>query len=97
MTGIEFTKRLPCGEVSFIFTCFSPSVSLYSILQFSQVERARRAIRVFILMRRLSLSVSGEVENQLPLVRVQQCIKISDVLDLSELFEIYFFSKGLFQ
>ena len=61
MTGIEFTKRLPCGEV----------------------ERARRAIRVFVLMRRLSLAVSGEVETQLPLVRAQQCIKVSDVLDLS--------------
>ncbi|EFX79851.1 hypothetical protein DAPPUDRAFT_304370 [Daphnia pulex] len=61
MTGIEFTKRLPCGEV----------------------ERARRAIRVFVLMRRLSLAVSGEVEAQLPLVCVQQCIKISDILDLN--------------
>nr|CAH0101247.1 unnamed protein product [Daphnia galeata] len=61
MTGIEFTKRLPCGEV----------------------ERARRAIRVFVLMRRLSLAVSGEVETQLPLVCVQQCIKISDILDLN--------------
>ncbi|XP_032779218.2 protein CLEC16A homolog isoform X3 [Daphnia magna] len=63
MTGIEFTKRLPCGEV----------------------ERARRAIRVFVLMRRLSLAISEEVETQLPLVCVQQCIKISDILDLSEM------------
>ncbi|XP_059351503.1 protein CLEC16A homolog isoform X2 [Daphnia carinata] len=61
MTGIEFTKRLPCGEV----------------------ERARRAIRVFVLMRRLSIAISGEVETQLPLVCVQQCIKISDILDLN--------------
>ncbi|KAI9565619.1 hypothetical protein GHT06_009411 [Daphnia sinensis] len=61
MTGIEFTKRLPCGEV----------------------ERARRAIRVFVLMRRLSLAISEEVETQLPLVCVQQCIKISDILDLN--------------
>lgn len=35
-------------------------------------------------MRRLSLAVSGEVETQLPLVCVQQCIKISDILDLSK-------------
>ena len=37
-----------------------------------------------MLMRRLSLAVSGEIESQLPLVCVQQCIKISDVLDLSK-------------
>jgi len=47
------------------------------------VERARRAIRVFVLMRRLSLAVNGETETQLPLVRAQQCICVSDVLDLS--------------
>jgi len=61
MTGIEFTKRLPCGEV----------------------ERARRAIRVFLLMRRLALDISGQEETQLPLVRAQHCIKVTDVLDLN--------------
>jgi len=61
MTGIEFTKRLPCGEV----------------------ERARRAIRVFLLMRRLTLAINGQEETQLPLVRAQHCIKVSDVLDLN--------------
>jgi len=61
MTGIEFAKRLPCGEV----------------------ERARRAIRVFVLMRRLSLMISGESDTQLPLVSDQQCIRVSDVLDLN--------------
>lgn len=39
-----------------------------------------------MLMRRLSLAIAGEVETQLPLVRAQQCIKVSDVLDLSKLF-----------
>lgn len=62
MTGIEFTKRLPCGEV----------------------ERARRAIRVFVLMRRLSLQISGGSDSQTPLMSVQQCINVSDVLDLSK-------------
>lgn len=38
-----------------------------------------------MLMRRLSLAISEEVETQLPLVCVQQCIKISDILDLSEM------------
>lgn len=61
MTGIEFTKRLPCGEV----------------------ERARRAIRVFVLMRRLSLQISGGSDSQTPLMSVQQCINVSDVLDLN--------------
>jgi protein CLEC16A len=50
-----------------------------------QVERARRAIRVFVLMRRLSLMISGESDTQLPLVSDQQCIRVSDVLDLSTL------------
>ena len=49
------------------------------------MERARRAIRVFVLMRRLSLMISGESDTQLPLVSDQQCIRVSDVLDLSKL------------
>lgn len=61
MTGIEFTKRLPCGEV----------------------ERARRAIRVFLLMRRLSLAIGEQEETQLPLIKAQQCISVADVLDLN--------------
>ena len=50
-----------------------------------QVERARRAIRVFVLMRRLSLAISGEPDSNLPLMSVQQCISVNDVLDLSQL------------
>lgn len=61
MTGIEFTKRLPCGEV----------------------ERARRAIRVFLLVRELSLSLAGEVETQLPLSDYNSCVQVDNVLDLN--------------
>ncbi|XP_018570091.1 protein CLEC16A homolog isoform X3 [Anoplophora glabripennis] len=61
MTGIDFTKRLPCGEV----------------------ERARRAIRVFFLVRNLVLTLNGEVENQLPLTNPQSCVQIDQALDLN--------------
>ncbi|XP_014233593.1 protein CLEC16A homolog isoform X2 [Trichogramma pretiosum] len=61
MTGIEFSKRLACGEV----------------------ERARRAIRVFFLIRELSLTLYNEVENQLPLTNPGSCVQVNNVLDLS--------------
>ncbi|EEC20586.1 protein CLEC16A, putative, partial [Ixodes scapularis] len=61
MTGIEFHKRLPCGEV----------------------ERARRAIRVFLLLRELSLALTNEKETQLPLTNLASCVKVDDVLDLN--------------
>ncbi|XP_005104406.1 protein CLEC16A [Aplysia californica] len=61
LTGIDFNKRLPCGEV----------------------ERARRAIRVFFMVRELSLSLMHEVETQLPLTKEEMCIKMEDVLDLN--------------
>lgn len=61
LTGIDFNKRLPCGEV----------------------ERARRAIRVFFMVRDLSLSLLHEAETQLPLTKEESCIKTEDVLDLN--------------
>ncbi|KAK3089654.1 hypothetical protein FSP39_005390 [Pinctada imbricata] len=61
LTGIEFSKRLPCGEV----------------------ERARRAIRVFFLVRDLSLSLMDEREEQLPLNRDNACVRTNDILDLN--------------
>ncbi|KAL3272543.1 hypothetical protein HHI36_014016 [Cryptolaemus montrouzieri] len=61
MTGIDFTKRLPCGEV----------------------ERARRAIRVFFLVRDVVLTLNGEIETQLPLTNPQSCVQIDQALDLS--------------
>ncbi|BFZ02816.1 hypothetical protein BsWGS_05855 [Bradybaena similaris] len=61
LTGIDFNKRLPCGEV----------------------ERARRAIRVFFMVRDLSLRLMHEMETQLPLTKEEMCIKTEDVLDLN--------------
>ncbi|GBN30696.1 Protein CLEC16A [Araneus ventricosus] len=61
MSGIEFHKRLPCGEV----------------------ERARRAIRVFFLLRDLSLTLQSEEETQLPLTNISSCVKVNDALDLN--------------
>ncbi|KAJ8251102.1 hypothetical protein GJAV_G00217270 [Gymnothorax javanicus] len=61
LTGIDFVKRLPCGDV----------------------ERTRRAIRVFFLLRSLSLQLQEEPETQLPLTRPEDLIKTDDVLDLN--------------
>ncbi|XP_052263692.1 protein CLEC16A-like isoform X3 [Dreissena polymorpha] len=61
LTGIDFNKRLPCGEV----------------------ERARRAIRVFFQVRQLSLSLLQEEETQLPLTKDRDCVKIDNILDLN--------------
>lgn len=61
LTGIDFVKRLPCGDV----------------------ERTRRAIRVFLMLRSLSLQLQGEPETQLPLTREEDLIKTDDVLDLN--------------
>ncbi|XP_072550294.1 protein CLEC16A isoform X2 [Salminus brasiliensis] len=61
LTGIDFVKRLPCGDV----------------------EKTRRAIRVFFMLRALSLQLQGEPETQLPLTRPEDLIKTDDVLDLN--------------
>ncbi|XP_074774968.1 protein CLEC16A isoform X3 [Athene noctua] len=61
LTGIDFVKRLPCGDV----------------------ERTRRAIRVFFMLRSLSLHLRDEPETQLPLTREEGLIKTDDVLDLN--------------
>ncbi|GLV34551.1 endosomal maturation defective [Carabus blaptoides fortunei] len=61
MTGIAFTKRLPCGEV----------------------ERARRAIRVYFLVRDAYMLLTAEPETQLPLTNPQTCVQVDTVLDLN--------------
>uniref|UniRef100_A0A8B9JHE6 C-type lectin domain containing 16A n=1 Tax=Astyanax mexicanus TaxID=7994 RepID=A0A8B9JHE6_ASTMX len=61
LTGIDFVKRLPCGDV----------------------EKTRRAIRVFFMLRALSLQLQEEPETQLPLTRPEDLIKTDDVLDLN--------------
>ncbi|XP_058821667.1 protein CLEC16A homolog isoform X2 [Topomyia yanbarensis] len=61
LTGISFTRRLPCGEV----------------------EKARRAIRVFFMLRRMCQSITGEKETQLPLTNLSQCVQVENALDLN--------------
>jgi len=61
LTGIDFRKRLPCGEV----------------------ERARKAIRTFFLLRQLSLTLQGLKETCLPLSNPESCVQAGDVLDLN--------------
>ena len=61
LTGIEFRKRLPCGEV----------------------ERARKAIRTFFLLREISLGLQGLQETSLPLSSPDTCVREGSVLDLN--------------
>lgn len=49
-----------------------------------QVERARRSIRVFFLIRELSLTLNMEIETQLPLTNPISCVQVNNVLDLSK-------------
>lgn len=67
LTGIMFTRRLPCGDV----------------------EKARRAIRVFLYLRRLCHTILAEIETLLPLTNQHNCVEIDDVLDLSEFLAFY--------
>lgn len=62
LTGIGFTRRLPCGEV----------------------EKARRAIRVFFYLRKLCQQIVYEQEALLPLTNQDACIQVDNILDLSK-------------
>lgn len=57
----------------------------------AQVERARRAIRVFFLIRELSLTLNMEVETQLPLTNPANCVQVDNVLDLSKNLSIFIY------
>ncbi|XP_054745810.1 protein CLEC16A homolog isoform X1 [Anastrepha obliqua] len=61
LTGINFTRRLPCGEV----------------------EKARRAIRVFFLLRRTCQQFLNEKETLLPLTNTMHLVQVDNVLDLN--------------
>lgn len=50
----------------------------------SRSALSTQAIRVFFMLRSLSLQLRGEPETQLPLTREEDLIKTDDVLDLSE-------------
>lgn len=73
LTGIEFTHRLPCGEV----------------------EKARRAIRIYFLLRRTCQKFLNEKETLLPLTNVVNLVQVDNVLDLSESLMISFVSSLL--
>lgn len=65
------------------------SVFIINCIFFFKIERARRAIRVFFLIRELCLSLGIEKDNHiLPLTNPKSCIPIDHALDLSELTNI---------
>nr|XP_012640289.1 protein CLEC16A isoform X3 [Microcebus murinus] len=73
LTGIDFVKRLPCGDVEKTRRDKFPEAEFL----------VQRAIRVFFMLRSLSLQLRGEPETQLPLTREEDLIKTDDVLDLN--------------
>ena len=60
-------------------------------------EKLKQSIRVFFLMRDLSLSLINEVENQLPLTKQEALVKENDALDLSLYFQNNFFIQNNIQ
>ncbi|CAF1075865.1 unnamed protein product [Rotaria sordida] len=61
LSGVEFIKRLPSGDI----------------------ERARRSIRVFFLIRSLFLELNLITETELPLTKPENLFKPNDKLDLN--------------
>ena len=66
---------LPFGHAYF--------TGLSSICKFGLVLQA---IRVFFQVRQLSMSLLQETETQLPLTKLQDCVTIDNILDLSKSF-----------
>ena len=75
---LALPKAVPCHQCSVISW-----IIVHNLIP--QVERARRAIRVFFLIRGLSLLLAMEPETQLPLTNPQICVQVNNVLDLSKL------------
>ena len=55
-------------------------------------EKLKHSMRLFFLMRDLSLSLANDIENQLPLTKQEALVKENDALDLSisRYFFLYF-------
>ncbi|XP_045772199.1 protein CLEC16A homolog isoform X2 [Maniola jurtina] len=49
-----------------------------------EMERARRAIRTFFLIRELYLKLTGKTETQLPLANPAPFVQVADILDLND-------------
>lgn len=52
-------------------------------LPFSDIEKARYALRVFFIVRNLSMRIVNETDSQLPLTSVQTLISVGDSIDLN--------------
>ncbi len=50
-----------------------------------EAVRSRRSMRVYFILRKLSLKLRKETEKYLPLTNTQTCVHIDDNLDLSKL------------
>lgn len=55
-----------------------------------EVEKARRAIRIFFHLRKICQIFLNEEETLLPLTNVKNCVKMDNVLDLSEFVTLKF-------
>ncbi|XP_055377636.1 protein CLEC16A homolog [Condylostylus longicornis] len=77
------------------FLCMDPSilmqpteapmagVPLSRRLPVDEVEKARKAIRIFFLLRKTCQKYLNETENSLPLTNFSNCVEINNVLDLN--------------
>ena len=79
LTGIDFIKRLPCGESEQARRVISSDV----IICWCHHNIILQAVGVFLIIRKLWMTSQNEVETQLPLTRDQDCIHDNEKLDLS--------------
>lgn len=63
-------------------------ISFILRLPCGEVEKARRAIRVFFLIRKLYQKIFDEMETLLPLTKLNNCVQVDQTLDLSESIDV---------
>lgn len=90
LTGIEFTRRLPCGETERARkvggadgSCSVLSSKSHFVLEATCVI-SPQAMRVFFAIRSLSQQLSHSPEKELPLTNPSNSACVGDIVDLSE-------------
>ena len=89
LTGIEFTRRLPCGETERARKVRKKYIGavVSTIIQGMYSHTHTQAMRVFFAIRMLSQQISRTEEKELPLTMPSNSASVADIVDLSELLE----------
>jgi len=87
LSGVEFIKRLPSGDIERARRVKFISKKLEKKTHFDLILQS---IRVFFLIRSLYLELNRIQETQLPLIRPENLLRINDKIDLSKRKKILF-------